>query len=349
MLLHGLFVPLTTPFYPDGKLYFRKLEQNVERYSRAPLAGIVVLGTAGEAVLLSDRERRDVLQSARSAVVPEKVLVAGVGAESALESLRLVDYAAELGYDAALVYPPSYYRTQMSQPGNVLSFYRFVADRSPLPVILGNSPQVTGYDIPAEVVIQLAEHPNLIAIQESGAGKIRLLAERTRHIKRSVRVTQDFQALTPRMLQVAAAQAGTGSMVSAEALKASSSAVIVERGMKTRQKEVGFQIVAGAAEELNVSLQAGAVGAIAAFCAAAPTAVYEIYAAWKDGDMKLAHEKQQRVAAAAVRIAGDLGISGVKYACDLNGYYGGPVRLPLLPLTADLKREIDYLMADIRN
>jgi hypothetical protein len=39
----------------------------------------------------------------------------------------------------------------------------------------------------------------------------------------------------------------------------------------------------------------------------------------------------------------------VKYAMDFNGYYGGPVRLPLLPLTADLKTEIEYLMADIRN
>ena len=40
MLLHGIFPPVTTPFYPDGKVYFRKLEQNVEHYSRGPLAGM---------------------------------------------------------------------------------------------------------------------------------------------------------------------------------------------------------------------------------------------------------------------------------------------------------------------
>ena len=45
MLLHGIFPPITTPFYQDGKIYFRKLEQNVEQYSRAPIAGIVVQGS----------------------------------------------------------------------------------------------------------------------------------------------------------------------------------------------------------------------------------------------------------------------------------------------------------------
>jgi dihydrodipicolinate synthase/N-acetylneuraminate lyase len=44
MLLHGIFPPITTPFYQDGKIYFRKLEQNVEQYSRGPITGIVVQG-----------------------------------------------------------------------------------------------------------------------------------------------------------------------------------------------------------------------------------------------------------------------------------------------------------------
>ena len=54
MLLQGIFPPITTPFYPDGKVYFKKLESNVERYSRTPVAGIVVLGSTGESIMLSD-------------------------------------------------------------------------------------------------------------------------------------------------------------------------------------------------------------------------------------------------------------------------------------------------------
>ena len=55
MLLHGIFPPITTPFYSDGSVYFKKLESNVAQYSKSPVAGIVVLGSTGEAVLLSDR------------------------------------------------------------------------------------------------------------------------------------------------------------------------------------------------------------------------------------------------------------------------------------------------------
>ncbi len=379
MLLHGIFPPITTPFYPDGNVYFKKLESNVERYSRTPVAGIVVLGSTGEAIMLSDQERRDVFKAARAAAAPSKVLVAGTGIESAIETLRLTEYAAELGYDIAMVRTPHYYKKQM-QTANILAFYRTVADRSPLPVIIYNFPQATGYDMPAEVAIELAEHPNLIGIKESSGDveKVRLMVEGTRHVKRSVTVTETFDAVTPRMLAAASAGAAaesrelvtvgmlSGSVETSPRLakerdmghpgnadpspvKPSSSAVTVVGKMKTRQKEVGFQVLVGAAQKLEPSLDAGAVGAILAFACSAPTACYEIYAAWKEGDADLARLKQERIAQAAQRVAGDLGVPGVKYGMDFNGYYGGPSRLPFLPLTSDLKAEIERVLSDIRN
>src|SRR3989440_12907130 len=151
MLLHGIFPPITTPFYPDGNVYFKKLESNVERYSRTPVAGIVVQGSTGEAIMLSDQERRDVLKTAREAAAPNKVLIAGTGVESAIETLRLTDYAAEVGYDVALIRTPHFYRKQML-PSNLLAFYRTVADRSPLPIMIYNVPPFTAYDIAPEVV-----------------------------------------------------------------------------------------------------------------------------------------------------------------------------------------------------
>jgi dihydrodipicolinate synthase/N-acetylneuraminate lyase len=367
MLLHGIFPPITTPFYPDGNVYFKKLEHNVERYSRTPVAGIVVLGSTGEAVMLSDQERRDVLKIAREATAPNKVLIAGTGIESAVETLRLTEYAAELGYDVAMVRTPHYYKKQM-QPANILAFYRTVADRSPLPVIIYNFPQATGYDMPAELVIELAEHPNLIGIKESSGDveKVRRMVESTRHIKRSATVTETFDAVTPRMLAAAAAgssgsNGGGGALVTVGALsgtetssssaagKPSSAAVSVVGSLKTRQKEVGFQVLVGAAQKLHPSLDAGAVGAILAFACAAPTACYEIYAAWNEGDADLARMKQDRIAQSAQRVVSDLGVPGLKYGMDLNGYYGGPARLPFLPLTADVKAEVERLLADVRN
>jgi 4-hydroxy-2-oxoglutarate aldolase len=354
MLLQGIFPPITTPFYPDGNVYFKKLESNVERYSQTPVAGIVVLGSTGEAILLSDQEQRDALKVARAAAAPNKVLIAGTGIESAIETLRLTEYAAELGYDVAMVRTPHYYKKQM-QTANILAFYRTVADRSPLPVIIYNFPQATGYDMPAEMVIELAGHPNLIGIKESSGDveKVRKMVEGTRHVKRSATVTETFEAVTPRMIAAASATASAegGELVSIGASdgKPSSSAVAVVGKMKTRQKEVGFQVLVGAAQKLQPSLDAGAVGAILAFACPAPTACYEIYAAWKEGDAELARLKQERIVKAAQRVVGDLGIPGVKHGMDFNGYYGGPSRLPFLPLTADLKAEIEQSLEDVRN
>ncbi len=354
MLLHGIFPPITTPFYPDGNVYFKKLEANVERYSKTPVAGVVALGSTGEAIFLSDQERRDVLKSTREAAAPDKVLIAGTGSESAIDTLNLTDYAAELGYDVALVRTPFYYKKQM-QPANILAFYRTVADRSPLPVMIYSVPPFTGYDIPVELVIELAGHPNIIGMKESGGDvkKVRRMVEGTRHIKRTASVTETFAAVTPRMLKEASQGNGSGGLISVGALagasKPSSSAVSVVAGLKTRQKEVGFQLLVGSAQTLEPSLQVGAVGAILAFADAAPTACYEIYAAWKEGDIELARLKQARIAKAAQQLVGEFGIPGMKHAMDFNGYFGGPVRLPLLPLTADLKAEVEQLMADIRN
>src|SRR5580700_278302 len=358
MLLHGIFPPITTPFYPDGNVYYKKLEHNVDRYSRTPVSGIVVLGSTGEAILLSDQERRDVLKAAREAAAPGKVLIAGTGVESAVETLHLTEYAAELGYDVAMVRTPHYYKKQM-QPANLLAFYRTVADRSPLPVIIYNFPQATGYDMPAELVIELAQHTNVIGIKESSGDveKVRRMVEGTRHIQRSATVTETFEGVTPRMLAAAGKDGNNegGELISIGALagggsaKPSSSAVTVIGKVKTRQKEVGFQVLVGAAHKLHASLDAGAVGAILAFACPAPTACYEIYAAWKEGDAGLARLKQERIAKAAQQVVGDYGIPGVKHGMDFNGYYGGSSRLPLLPLTASQKSEIEQLLADIRN
>lgn len=356
MLLQGIFPPITTPFYPDGNVYYKKIEHNVERYSRTPAAGIVVLGSTGEAVMLSDQEQRDVFKTAREAAAANKVLIAGTGCESVVETLRLTEYVAELGYDLALIRTPHFYRAQM-QPATLLNFYRTVADRSPLPVLIYNVPPFTAYNMPAEVVIELSEHTNIFGIKESSGDveKVRVMVERTRHIKRTATVTETFDAVTPRMLKISAASNGNGGgeLVSVASLtggsKPSSSAVSVVAGIKTRQKEVGFQVMVGAAQKLEPSLEVGAVGGILAFATVSPTACYEIYAAWKEGDHELARLKQDRITKAAQRIGSELSIPGIKYGLDYNGYYGGLSRLPLLPLTAELKAEVEGLLADIRN
>ena len=119
--------------------------------------------------------------------------------------------------------------------------------------------------------------------------------------------------------------------------------------IKMRSREVGFQVLTGSASTVLDSIEVGAAGAVLGFAACAPQACQEVYLAWKDHDLKLAREKQERIDLPNRRITGELGVGGIKYACDFNGYYGGHPRLPQLALTAEQKREVEALLAEIRN
>ncbi len=351
MLIEGMFAAVTTPFYPDERVYFRKIEANMARYSRSLLAGMVVLGSTGEAILLDDAESAEVLRVAAEATAPEKVMVAGVGRESVKATVELAEIAARLSYDAVLVRPPSYYAGQMSSAA-VLNYFRSVADRSPSPVLLYNIPKCVPYQIPVELVAELAAHPNIIGIKDSSGNveRIRAQVELTRNApRRRVTVTPIFEAVTGRML-APRAEAGSAFVPAGELSEGVSVATAPPTPtLKTRTKEVGFQVLCGSGSAVFDSLEAGACGAILAFAACAPQACQEIYLAWKDHDLKLAEEKQKRIAGANQRIVGALGIAGLKYACDFNGYFGGRARAPLLPPTADDKAEIERLLAEIRN
>jgi dihydrodipicolinate synthase/N-acetylneuraminate lyase len=218
--------------------------------------------------------------------------------------------------------------------------------------VLYNIPRCVPYQMPVEMVAELARHPNIIAIKDSSGSieRIKGIVEATRTApRRTVTVTPVFEAVTARMTLAAISQPPTfvpaGDLVSGSAIAVAAPAV----PMKTRTKEVGFQVLTGSASIMLPSLEAGASGAILGFGACAPEACYEVYFAWKDRDPKLAAEKQERIAKPNQRIVGELGISGVKYACDFNGYWGGYARRPLLPLTAEQKLEVETLLTEIRN
>jgi 4-hydroxy-2-oxoglutarate aldolase len=352
MLMEGVFAAITTPFYSDERIYFRKIEANVAHYSRSLLAGLVVLGSTGEAVALDDAESRDVLRAVAETAAPEKVLVAGVGRESVKGTVALAEAAADLQYDAVLVRPPSYYATNLPATA-MLNYFRSVADHSPLPVLFYNIPKCVPYQIPIELIAELAQHTNIIGIKDSSGSvdRIHAAVEATRNApKRTVPVTQVFEAVTTRMLNAPAE--ASGSFVPASDLSGGAAAVAtapLATPAKTRTREVGFQVLCGSGSTLFESLQSGAVGGILAFGACAPQACQEIYLAWKDHDSALAAEKQKRIAGANKRIVVELGIAGVKYACDFNGYYGGQPRSPLLGLTSEEKTEIERLLTEIRN
>lgn len=175
MDLSGIFPALTTPFAADGSVAIADLKHNIQMYNRVGLAGYVVMGSTGESVLLSKSEMEAVLVAVKETASRDKKLIAGTGAESTAETIERTKRAAELGYDAALVKTPYYYKP-VYKPEVYLQHYRSVADASPIPVLLYSVPQFTGVALEPPEVIALSEHPNIIGIKES-SGNVQRVAE----------------------------------------------------------------------------------------------------------------------------------------------------------------------------
>jgi len=167
MKLQGIFPALTTCFDHHGSLYKAKVFHNIERLNAIGLGGYTVCGSTGETPLLSSSERLQLMGWIKEASAPGKVLIAGVGAESVHETVRMANEAAALGYDAALVLTPFYYRNQMHRPETQTLFFRAVADQSKIPVLLYNIPQVTGYDLLTDTIAELSHHLNIAGMKDS--------------------------------------------------------------------------------------------------------------------------------------------------------------------------------------
>jgi 4-hydroxy-2-oxoglutarate aldolase len=288
MKLNGIFTAITTPFEADGAVAVDHLRENIAKYNRLPLAGIVAVGSTGESVLLTRSEVEQVFSTVRESAAPGRILIAGVGSESTPETISRSKAAANIGFDFVLVKTPSFYKSALNADA-LVEHYRRVADASKLPVILYSIPQLTGIALEADLVARLAEHKNIIGIKES-SGNVQRVGE-----------------------IIAAAPDG-------------------------------FQVVVGSADTLYASLMLGAIGGVLALADCLPELCIELHRAVAADQIATARDLNLRILPASKKIVRQMGIAGVKCAMDYRGYYGGPVRGPLLPLNAGQKREVEAVV-----
>ncbi len=167
MNLRGVFAPIPTPFDPHDRVDTARLTAAFARWLTQPLTGFVVLGSNGEAGLLTEDESDRVIAAARDAVPRERPLIVGTGRESTQAAVAAARRAAGLGADAVLVRTPSFFKSQMTHEAFV-RHYTAVADASPAPVLLYNFTALTGVNLLPTTVASLATHPNIVGMKESG-------------------------------------------------------------------------------------------------------------------------------------------------------------------------------------
>lgn len=288
----GIYAPISTPFTADTRhLAFEKIRENIAAYNKTGLAGYVVCGSTGEAILLTWGETEQLFDAVAQETGAKKQLVAGTGVDSLQETIERTKRAAELGYCAALVRTPHYYKPLMSDAA-LLNYYWKLADASEIPILVYSIPQFTGVEVSAELAAKLAEHGNIIGIKES-SGRL-------------------------------------------EAIRALKSATPDE-----------FKVLVGSAAIVEPSLKLGASGAILGLACVLPDLCAQIFELAQAGKASEAEALQKRLEPAS-QIVSKYGPSGVKYAMDCRGLYGGPSRVPLLALDDTQKRHVESVLAAFR-
>jgi 4-hydroxy-2-oxoglutarate aldolase len=288
--LAGVFPPIPTPFDDKGEVHYSALAANLERWNQFGLTGYVVLGSNGEAVYLTDDEKVRVWQVARRAIPPDKLMLAGAGAQSTRHTIDLTRRAADAGADAALVVTPHYYTAKMTGDA-LVRHYETVADASPIPVLIYVVPGFTNVNMEPAAVARAARHPNIVGMKDT-SGNIVQLAN-------TIRLTAP-----------------------------------------------SFQVLAGAAGYFFAGLAVGAVGGVLALTNVAPQESLEIYRLYREKRWDEALDLQRRMMPVNAAVTVNLGIAGLKAAMDWLGYYGGPVRAPLMDLTEAERQAVrDVLIA----
>ncbi|MFC1731357.1 dihydrodipicolinate synthase family protein, partial [candidate division KSB1 bacterium] len=282
-LLSGVIPALTTPF-ENGELSLSQLKSNINKYNDAGFSGYLVLGSTGEAVMMTEKERLSAVETVRETAGEGMAVVAGTGMQSTSETIGFTNKTADAGAQYALVVTPFYYKGQMTFE-SLTQYYKEVADRSRIPILVYNVPKFTGVNITLDTVKALSVHPNIAGMKESSA---------------NISFLSEILNACPE----------------------------------------DFALFQGGGSVLYSSVSIGAQGGILALSSIAPSETVAIYKNYCAGDFKKALEIQRKLVEVNQVIVGQFGVSGIKCALDLRGYFGGDPRPPLLPAGSKVKDSV---------
>ena len=178
-MFEGVLPAIITPFKRNSAmdLDIQGLERNIDFLVSRGIHGIVPCGSTGESATLTFEEHEKVIEIVVNDVNGRIPVLAGTGSNNTAEAVRLTKAAKDIGADGVLIISPYYNKPNRS---GLIKHYTKLADLD-LPVVMYNVPGRTGQNLEPDLVAELAQHPNIVAIKEASGniGQISRIIEET--------------------------------------------------------------------------------------------------------------------------------------------------------------------------
>lgn len=173
-LFRGSGVALVTPFTEEKDVNYEELGRLIEFQIENGTDAIIICGTTGEPVTMSEEERLSVISYTIEKVRKRIPVIAGTGGNSTAQVINFSKKVEAAGADGLLIVTPYY--NKATQNG-LYEHYKAVADAVKLPIILYNVPSRTGVNILPDTAARLGkEVENIVALKEA-SGNISQVAE----------------------------------------------------------------------------------------------------------------------------------------------------------------------------
>lgn len=187
-MFEGVLPAIITPFKrnPSMDLDIEGLRANIRFLLSQGIHGIVPCGSTGESATLTMDEHEKVIEVTIDEINGQIPVLAGTGSNNTAEAIRITKSALDAGADGALVISPYYNKPNRS---GLLKHYTMLADLD-IPIVIYNVPGRTGQNLEPDLIIELAQHPNIVGVKEASGN----VAQISRIIEGTL--DEDFQVLS---------------------------------------------------------------------------------------------------------------------------------------------------------
>ena len=234
-LIRGVYVANFTPFRAGEGLDLPAYQRHLTWLNDAGVQGFVPCGTTGESAALTSEERNLLIETTVAFAKGKGLkVIAGCGSNNTQTALGYLEKAGAMGSDAALVVTPYYNRPTAA---GVVAHYRFLAERSPLPIVAYHVPGRTNVLLTPETIGEILALPNVVAVKEASGSFAQWLSLSTQEVfKHKALLAGDDDALAAIL-----ALGGTG-IISASANVAPKAFVAIQKSFDEKNWALGFEI-----------------------------------------------------------------------------------------------------------